>query len=222
MLLRPWRDSDREPFAALNADPRVMEYFPSTLTRVESDAMVDRIQAGFLEHGWGLWAVEVRGVDLAADIRHFGARQTSTIADERRHVAFPTAEFTGDTFVGYVGLASPRFDAHFTPCVEVGWRLARHAWGFGFATEAALAVCRFAFDQLGLKEVVSFTAAVNKRSIRVMQRLGMTHNPDDDFDHPSLPVGHQLRRHVLYRINRQTPGPEFWSNSPSISGEINS
>ncbi len=108
----------------------------------------------------------------------------------------------GDPFVGFVGLAEPSFDAHFTPAVEIGWRLAREHWGHGYATEAARAVAAFAFDELRLDEIVSFTSAINERSRRVMERLGMTHNPADDFEHPALPAG-PLRLHVLYRLRRQ-------------------
>jgi len=169
LSLRAWRDEDREPFAALNADPVVMEHYPSTLTRDESDAMVDRIEARFARDGWGLWAVEV--VD--------------------------TGEFTG-----YVGLSAPAFDAHFTPAVEVGWRLAYAYWGRGYAPEAGWASLDYAFDVIGLDEVVSFTTVANLRSQRVMQKLGMTRDPADDFDHPALPEDHPMRRHVLYRITR--------------------
>jgi RimJ/RimL family protein N-acetyltransferase len=101
-------------------------------------------------------------------------------------------------FAGFVGLAVPAFEAHFTPCVEIGWRLAREHWGFGYATEAAREVLNFAFAELGLDEVVSFTVPANLRSRRVMERIGMTHNPADDFDHPNMPE--TMRRHVLYRI----------------------
>jgi ribosomal-protein-alanine N-acetyltransferase len=169
LLLRGWRDDDREPFAALNADPAVMEHFPAPMTRAESDAFVDRIVAQHDEHGWGLWAVEVRA--------------------------------TG-RFIGFTGLAVPRFEAHFTPAVEVGWRLARDAWGSGYASEAARAAVAFGFDELGLEQIVSFTAVGNLRSRAVMGRIGMTHDPADDFDHPALPEGHALRRHVLYRLAR--------------------
>ena len=103
-------------------------------------------------------------------------------------------------FAGFVGLSRPRFRAHFTPAVEVGWRLAQDYWGRGFATEAAWAALEFGFDCLGLGEIVSFTSVDNMRSRRVMERLGMSHDPGDDFDHPSLPQGHRLRRHVLYRL----------------------
>ena len=103
------------------------------------------------------------------------------------------------SFAGYVGLAVPRFEAPFTPCVEIGWRLARAYWGKGYATEAASATMAFGLDELRLDEIVSFTVPKNTRSRRVMEKLGMTHDPRDDFKHPSFPEGHPLRRHVLYR-----------------------
>lgn len=104
-------------------------------------------------------------------------------------------------FIGYVGLSIPTFEARFTPCVEIGWRLARSYWGNGFATEGAREVLRFGFSHLELREVVSFTVPANLRSCRVMERLGMHRSPADDFDHPQLPEGHALRRHVLYRLS---------------------
>ncbi len=171
LLLRPWRQSDRVPFAALNADPEVMRHFPAVLDRSASDAFVDRIEAGFAEHGFGLWAVE--RVD------------------------------SGD-FIGFVGLSVPRFDASFTPCVEVGWRLARSAWGHGFATEAARRALRFGFEEADLDEVVSFTAVDNLPSRAVMERLGMRFA--GQVDHPLLPEGDPLRRHVLYRVARRDFG----------------
>jgi ribosomal-protein-alanine N-acetyltransferase len=151
----------------MNADPEVMRYFPSVLTRSESDERVEPIVQSFEQDGFGLWAVEERS--------------------SRR-------------FLGFTGLARPSFDAHFTPAVEIGWRLAREAWGRGFASEAARAAAAFAFDELGLAELVSFTAEQNARSCAVMRRLGMRHDVADDFDHPDLPEGHPLRRHVLYRL----------------------
>jgi RimJ/RimL family protein N-acetyltransferase len=169
LLLRPWRDEDLAPFAALNADPVVMAHFPARLTRQESDLMVEGIGVRFAETGLYLWAVEVRGVE---------------------------------PFIGYVGLSAPAFDAAFTPCVEVGWRLDREAWGKGYATEAGRTVVADGFDRLGLEGIVSFTTISNRRSQRVMQRLGMTRDPAEDFDHPNLPPGHPLRHHVLYRLAR--------------------
>ena len=105
-------------------------------------------------------------------------------------------------FLGFTGLSRPSFEAHFTPAIEVGWRLARHAWGHGYATEAAQAALEFGFETLGLEEIVSFTVPANVRSRAVMERIGMQHDPADDFDHPKLPEGHPLRRHVLYRLRR--------------------
>lgn len=169
LRLRGWRDDDREPFAALNADPAVMEHFPTTLTRATCDRLVDQTMDGWAEHGFGLWALE-------------------RLEDGR--------------FLGFTGLSRPTFEAHFMPAVEVGWRLARDAWGHGYATEAALASLEYGFETLGLEEIVSFTVPANVRSRAVMERIGMHHDPADDFDHPKLPEGHPLRRHVLYRLPR--------------------
>jgi RimJ/RimL family protein N-acetyltransferase len=148
-----------------------MEYYPSTLTAFESDAMVDRIEETFAAEHLGLWAVEIPGVA---------------------------------PFAGYVGLWPARFPAPFTPAIEVGWRLARPYWGYGYATEAAHVALNDGFERLGLGEIVSFTAEINGRSRRVMERLGMSHDPGEDFDHPNLQVGHPLRRHVLYRLRAAT------------------
>jgi ribosomal-protein-alanine N-acetyltransferase len=165
--LRRWREDDLDAFAAINADPAVMEHFPGTLSRGQSDELVEKIEGGFEANGFGLWALEVRA--------------------------------TGE-FIGFTGLAVPGFEAQFTPAVEIGWRLARSAWGNGYATEAALAALRFGFEGAGLDEIVSFTTLANHRSRAVMERIGMSHNPGDDFDHPGLPEGHPLRLHVLYRV----------------------
>jgi RimJ/RimL family protein N-acetyltransferase len=108
----------------------------------------------------------------------------------------------GAGFIGYVGLAVPSFEAHFTPAVEVGWRLAREHWGRGYATEAGRAALAYGFGEIGLDEIVSFTSRLNEPSWRVMERLGMSHDPADDFEHPGFPVGHPLRPHVLYRLDR--------------------
>jgi RimJ/RimL family protein N-acetyltransferase len=105
-------------------------------------------------------------------------------------------------FIGFVGLSVPTFEAHFTPCVEIGWRLAQEHWGQGYATEAARAAIDFGFQKFELSEIVSFTVPDNLRSRAVMERIGMTRSPADDFDHPALPENHPLRRHVLYRKSR--------------------
>jgi len=167
LLLRRWRAADREPFAALNADPRVVEHLGRPLTRGESDAIIARLEAQFEERGFGLWAVEVPG---------------------------------RAPLIGMVGLSTPAFEAPFTPCVEVGWRIAYEHWGEGYATEAARAALSFGFERLGLLEIVSFTVPANLRSRRVMEKLGMRRDPAEDFEHPALPPGHALRRHVLYRL----------------------
>jgi ribosomal-protein-alanine N-acetyltransferase len=112
-------------------------------------------------------------------------------------------------FIGFVGLVVPAFEAHFTPCVEIGWRLAAEHWGQGYATEAALASAHYGFEVVGLSQLVSFTTPQNMRSQAVMRRIGMTHDEADDFDHPNLPPGHRLRRHVLYRLRGVGEMPEF-------------
>jgi len=170
LLLRPWRSDDIAAFAALNGDPRVMAHFPATLGQDESDAAAARNAAHVARHGFGLWAIEVPGVA---------------------------------PFIGTAGLMIPEFAPPFgaaDPCVEIGWRLAHPFWNHGYATEAARAALTFGFDHLGLPEIVSFTTPDNVRSWRVMERLGMARDPAEDFDHPLLPVGHPLRRHVLYRL----------------------
>jgi RimJ/RimL family protein N-acetyltransferase len=168
LVMRPWRQQDRAAFAALTADPRVMEWFPALMTSAESDALVDRIEMQFRETGWGLWAVEIPGAD---------------------------------PFIGFVGL-NPSDSTLGYPSVEIGWRLAAEHWGNGYAPEAALEALRFGFEELHLDEIVSFTSVGNAKSRRVMTKIGMTRNPEDDFDHPRLPKTSPLSRHVLYRINK--------------------
>ncbi|HXV22947.1 MAG TPA: GNAT family N-acetyltransferase [Alphaproteobacteria bacterium] len=169
LILRHWREEDRAPFAALNADPRVMAHFPKVLDRSESDEIFTRVLNGFQRHGYGPWALEVRG---------------------------------GEPFIGFCGIWSPRFTAHFTPCIEIGWRLAFDAWGRGYATEAAQAALAYGFDSMRLEEIVAYAVPENVRSRQVMERLGMVHDPADDFDHPLEPEAAPIRRHVLYRLGR--------------------
>ena len=158
-----------DDFAAMNADPHVMEYFPATLDRHQSEAMLHRLIGHRQKHGYSLFALH-----LKKDAR----------------------------FIGFTGLLHADFKAHFTPAVEIGWRFAKFAWGQGLGPEAAQACLAYGFEALGLAEIVSFTAVHNKRSINVMKKIGMQHDAADDFDHPNLPDGHFLRRHVLYRIRR--------------------
>jgi RimJ/RimL family protein N-acetyltransferase len=173
LLLRRWRLEDRDAFAAINADSRVMEHFPGLMSREQSDALVERIETHFENHGYAQWAVEIPSVA---------------------------------PFAGFVGLNIPRYETRFTPCVEVGWRLAAEFWGHGYATEGARAALAFGFNELKLDEIVSYTVPANVRSRRVMERIGMRHDVAGDFDHPLLPEGHPLRRHVLYRIGRPSMG----------------
>jgi RimJ/RimL family protein N-acetyltransferase len=151
----------------MNADPRVMEFFPDVLTREESDQFIERIEADFDEHGFGLFAAELKAEGK---------------------------------LIGFIGLHIAGFQAHFTPCVEIGWRIGAPYWGKGLATEGSQAVIKFAFERLRFDSLVSFTAPENVASRRLMEKLGMMHDPKDDFDHPKLPPGHRLRRNVLYRL----------------------
>ncbi len=171
LVLRFWKEEDLDLFAKLNRDPRVMKYFPAPLSKAESDQMVKRMQSRLKERGWGFWAV---------------------------------SETRTQNFIGFIGLnpiEQSTLPVHFAPATEIGWRLAFDYWGKGYATEGAKAALKYGFQALRLNEFVSFTATQNKRSRRVMERIGMQHDPADDFDHPKLPEGHPLRRHVLYRIS---------------------
>jgi len=167
LLLREWVDTDREPFAEMNGDPEVMQFFPKPLSHEESDRFIIKSNQILSEKKFGLWAVEVK--------------------DSKE-------------FIGFIGLAAPAFEAHFTPCIEIGWRLKKQAWGKGFATEGAVTVLQYGFQDLKLSEIVSFTSALNRPSIKVMERIGMTRKEHEDFDHPRIEHGHRLQRHVLYRI----------------------
>lgn len=168
LLLRQWHDDDVPPWAAMNADPVVREYFPEVMTYEQSAGSVAAFQAELAERGWGWWALEVAG--------------------------------TGE-FIGFAGLDPVDEEMPFGG-VEVGWRLARHAWGHGYATEAGRASLDYGFEKLGLPEIVALTAAGNLRSQSVMRRLGMTYDPADDFDDPT--IDGPLRRSVLYRGRRAT------------------
>lgn len=163
LTLRRWSDADRPAFRALNADPAVMATIGPPLDATQSDAMLDRIEAHFEAHGYGLWCVDLEGEPL-----------------------------------GFTGLSRPWF----RDGVEIGWRLRSEHWGHGYAPEAATECLRFALTELGLDEVISFTAVTNHKSRRVMEKIGLTHDPAGDFDHPSVADSSPLRAHVLYRITR--------------------
>lgn len=167
LRLRQWQAKDYQSFADLNADPKVMEYFPSALDKAASDAMVDKCRMLIEERGWGLWAVELKA--------------------------------TGE-FIGLVGLHIPSAELPSAPCVEIGWRLAAKYWGDGYATEAAKAALKVAFEKLDLEEIVSFTTLQNQRSQRVMKKLGFKFA--EEFDHPALPKDSPLVRHCLYRLSK--------------------
>ena len=169
LVLRQWTLADRPPFADLNADPNVMEYFPAQLSHAESDAMADRCESLISERGWGFWAAETK---------------------QQRQ------------FIGFVGLHIPVAGLPFSPCVEIGWRLASSFWGMGYATEAAEGALKIGFDVLQLPEIVSFTTVANSRSRAVMERLGMRQDVST-FEHPDLPLGSELREHCLYRLSYQ-------------------
>jgi ribosomal-protein-alanine N-acetyltransferase len=180
LLLREWRDDDRATYAALNADPVVMEHFPATLTAQQSDEMVDRMQAGW-SRGFGLWAVQVADTTLTTD-----------------------GDLAG-RFIGFIGFAAPTWSTSFTPCVEIGWRLAKEAWGRGYAPEGARAALEWGFEHIDLPndEVVSFTTVANTKSQRVMEKIGMHRDPTRDFIHPMVPDWAGAP-HVLYCIDRTT------------------
>ena len=173
LVMRRWRDTDRAPFAALNADPEVMRYFPATLDRAASDSLVNIIEARFDHQGFGLWALELAS----------------------------TAEF-----IGFTGLNPMPSGVPGAGGMEVGWRLARQAWHQGYATEAAMAAVDVAFNGAGLAELWSMTAVLNEPSQAVMRRLGMTWYTY--FEHPQIDLGHPVRRHVLYRLQRPASVPQ--------------
>lgn len=180
LYLRQWQASDFAVFAEINADPEVMKYFPKLLSTAVSNAIAHKCQQLIIDKGWGLWAVSLKDRS-----KEKGA------------------------FIGFVGLNDTHADMSFAPAVEIAWRLHKDCWGQGYATEAARAALNFAFTELSLDKVVSFTAVINKRSQRVMERIGML-NAQANFYHPALDANHQLAEHVLYNITRQQ-----WNNQLS-------
>ena len=170
LILRRWRIDDFEPFHRINSDPLVMEFFPSVLTPDQTRAFLARIESGFQEQGFGLWAAELK---------------------------------SSKEMIGFIGLSVPAFKAIFTPCVEIGWRLAPEHWGKGLATEGAKKVLEFGFREKKLPEILSWTSKINLPSRRVMEKIGMSYDPRDDFEHPLRPMDIRLRPHVLYRMKRE-------------------
>ena len=179
LLLRQWRQSDLQPYAKLNADPRVREFFPSLQTREQSDNSAQILSENIAKYGYGFWAVSILDTD---------------------------------EFIGFIGIQDVPFECHFTPAVEIGWRLAHEYWGKGYATEGAKAVLRYAFQELHIPEIVAFTSVHNRSSRNVMQKIGMHHDVKDDFDHPRVEDGHWLKRHVLYRLTQVE-----WENTRALA-----
>lgn len=180
LLMRQWRPEDRVPFAAMNADPRVMEYFPAPLDRTGSDKLAERCEEGIAANGWGLWALELPA---------------------------------GGEFIGFTGLCIPAATLPFSPCIEIGWRLAAEHHGFGYATEAAGAALQAAFTTLNLDEIVSFTSLLNQKSRAVMCKIGM--RSAGNFGHPRVAPDSPLHEHCLFKITR-----EEWLNSGAARADI--
>lgn len=180
LYLRQWQASDFAVFAEINADPEVMKYFPKLLSTAVSNAIAHKCQQLIIDKGWGLWAVSLK--------------------DRSKE---------NGAFIGFVGLNDTHADMSFAPAVEIAWRLHKDCWGQGYATEAASAALNFAFNELSLDKVVSFTAVINKRSQQVMERIGMI-NTQANFYHPALDANHRLAEHVLYNITWQQ-----WNNQLS-------
>ncbi|WP_367106377.1 GNAT family N-acetyltransferase [uncultured Psychrobacter sp.] len=173
LILRQWQPDDFAVFAQMNADPEVMRYFPRLLTPKLSDIIANKCQQLIEDNGWGFWAVSLKS----------NAKKSNA-------------------FIGMVGLNEAHADMPFAPSVEIGWRLHKDYWGQGYATEAARASLKFAFETLALDEVVAFTAVINKHSQLIMQRIGMT-DTQENFYHPMLEPSHRLAEHVLYKITWQ-------------------
>lgn len=170
LILRPWRESDLEPFAKMNANPKIREFFISTQTPEQSNQSANIMAKEIESAGWGFWAVELPGVA---------------------------------PFIGCIGIRPVDFSAHFTPAVEIGWRLDEAYWGKGYAVEGAFIAMKYGFEILNLPQIVSFAATTNNRSRNIMDKLGMHREFGDDFDHPNFPPDHKHKRHVLYRIDKE-------------------
>lgn len=167
LILRPWREEDLLPFSRLNADPKVMEFFPKTLSFEETRTVLNRFNERFKSDGFSFFATELRA--------------------------------TGE-FIGFVGLNRPAFVAPFMPAVEIGWRISSAHWNKGYATEGALRALEYGFRDLGLEEIVSFTAEINLRSRRIMEKINMKQDHAGTFLHPLVADDSPLKKHVLYRI----------------------
>jgi RimJ/RimL family protein N-acetyltransferase len=172
LILRTWHEDDLDSMLKINQDFKVMEYFLNLVSKDETLSFIDRIFKHQDAYGYSLYAVELKS----------------------------THEMIG--FIGLLHRTKAELNVSFNPSTEIGWRLSSKHWGKGFATEGAKAVLEYAFNVLDLPEVVSFTVTENKKSRRVMEKIGLTHNPDDNFDHPKVPDYSPLKRHVLYRLTK--------------------
>lgn len=173
LVLRTFKESDCDAMTLINQDRKVMEYFPAIGDRKQTIAHIKRIMDHQQQYGYSLYAVEIK----------------------------LTQEVIG--FVGLLHRTKEEFDAHFMPSTEIGWRLASQHWNQGYATEAARAILDYAFKQLNLSEIVSFTVPQNNASRRVMEKIGLHRNPKDDFYHPKINKDNRLSRHVLYRLTKK-------------------
>lgn len=173
LILRSWKEEDREPYFHINQDPKVIECLLGPLTEQQVDLFIEAMNKQQHDRNYTLWAVEEKA--------------------------------TGG-MMGFIGLNYVEWEAPFTPAVEIGWRLGSEYWGKGYATEGAKAVLEYGFEQLGLQEIVSFTVPANKRSQRVMEKIGMMREEKGDFCHPKLMADHPLSRHILCRLKRQDYG----------------
>lgn len=181
ILTSDWRDEFIKPLTAINNDPQVLEFLPKALSEEETLGLVNKIRRNIEENGFDLFACQLRE------------------NDEFTEGKFTEGKLTGVEFIGWCGFHKIDFQAHFTPAIEIGWRFSSKYWGKGYATEAAKACLEFGFDELGLSEIVSFTVPQNLRSIRVMEKIGLTRDLQGDFAHPKLPPDHPLSPHILYR-----------------------
>ena len=164
---RNWKETDKEPFAKMNADKKVMEFFPAIRTKQESDDLVDRLSKHYIEFGFTFYAVE---------------------------------EIKTKQFIGFIGMINTSFEAYFTPCVEIGWRLQKESWNKGYATEGAKRCIKYGFKELELKEIYAITPLKNQPSENVMQKIGM--QKQGTFEHPKIEEGHWLKTEMLYKIEK--------------------
>ncbi|MEP7236136.1 MAG: GNAT family N-acetyltransferase [Ignavibacteriota bacterium] len=174
LLLRQWKDSDIESFVAMGQNEKVMKYFPSLIGADQSKEWVSGHREAISENGWGLWAAE---------------------------------ELQENNFIGFIGIHRVPYELPFRtiehPPLEIGWRLRPEFWNRGLATEGAIACLQFGLVELGSAEIISFTSILNIPSIRVMQKIGMKRDENNDFDHPRVEKDHSLCRHLLYRTKSE-------------------